>query len=1296
VRLVLRCPCDPRPSSARVGAVGAPLPFAGVVVLLPGDASTESGIRNENPDRELLYRLRVHFFVSRPDQTRSTSVDVLYVSEEPRVPAPVRSQFEQRVPDVEVSAATRPDAVLERLSSGRIDCVVTAQELSSRTGVGLVEAIRARGHDLPVLLFSDGGSDELARRALRAGVTDYVPVGSSDEDVSLLAGRVRRAVAETRDRRRTRRLDTPDHKWLERTTDAVYAVDADWRIEYMNETMADRVGRDPETLVGKSLWEEFPSIVGTEVERRYRTAMETGLPVSFEKRLDDPFGYWVQVRAFPDANGLTVFSRDVTEERKRQQELERQETVLQTVYDAVLVIDDAFTVQFANAAAARGIGDYTTAAVEGESLGELLERVVSDEDARRFTRAVRETLDGGDDSAGPYDVDLQLGVETSLERRCYDVRLTPFENDGGRQVLVVARDLTDQYEVRRQLERERNRLRELQTVMADATLSNDERVRSLLEVCCESLGLDVGIVSEVEGDTYTVQSAYAPDAPIEPGDSFDLSMTYCDEVVRQDSVCAFVDAVDEGKASHPAYQQFELEAYIGAPLTVDGNRFGTINFSSPTARATPFDDSERTLVELMAELVGTELSRERRRRALERQRVLFERAQDIADIGIWEYDPAAEALHWSSGVRRIHGVDAEYEPTLADGVDFYHPDDRDRIAGEVERAVRTGGSYDLDLRIVRSDGEVRDVRAWGQSVTGLDGQPVLRGVLQDITDRKRRERELQRARQQFETFTENVDHAFFLVPPDYSEVTFVNAAAEELYGVSEHELRRDPTAWLDRIHPDDVDAVEAAVDAQGTAAVDWPQVQQFRLQHPERGVLWLRARIYPIRDDGEVVQLAGIAADVTQVEKHGRKLERLQQYTSRLIDVSDTAEAARIGVDAAIDVVGVDFCRIQLQRASQPASAASERGTADGGETAYERSAGDGPLSTFARQALEERPAAVGRDGDGDGDGDGGDASSRHAPIVIPLEGHGTICVSELDAAAFDDIDTTLLELLAEALAGALSRAERTTLLRERERELEAQNDRLEKFASIVSHDLRNPLGVANGYLELAEERCEPAYFEKTASALDRMEALVDDLLTLSTAGTALEAWSACPLAAVARDAWEYVETANATLRVEADVPTVEGDESILTQLFENLFRNSVEHGSTDSRPAAGDSVEHGSTTPRSQARGGSVEQSTTGGRMTTGDAAGPGGDDAGVTVRVGPLSDRAGFYVADDGVGIPPEKREEVFEYGYTSSADGTGFGLAIVTDLAAVHGWSVDLTESVAGGARFEFGVPESGIND
>ena len=77
----------------------------------------------------------------------------------------------------------------------------------------------------------------------------------------------------------------------------------------------------------------------------------------------------------------------------------------------------------------------------------------------------------------------------------------------------------------------------------------------------------------------------------------------------------------------------------------------------------------------------------------------------------------------------------------------------------------------------------------------------------------------------------------------------------------------------------------------------------------------------------------------------------------------------------------------------------------------------------------------------------------------------------------------------------------------------------------------------------------------------------------------------------------------------------------------------------------------------------------------------------AGGTVTVGPLSDGSGFYVADDGPGIPAAERETIFETGYTTSDSGTGFGLSIVEDVVREHGWDVSVTESDAGGARFEF---------
>ena len=78
------------------------------------------------------------------------------------------------------------------------------------------------------------------------------------------------------------------------------------------------------------------------------------------------------------------------------------------------------------------------------------------------------------------------------------------------------------------------------------------------------------------------------------------------------------------------------------------------------------------------------------------------------------------------------------------------------------------------------------------------------------------------------------------------------------------------------------------------------------------------------------------------------------------------------------------------------------------------------------------------------------------------------------------------------------------------------------------------------------------------------------------------------------------------------------------------------------------------------------------------------GGD---VTVVVGPLVDGEGFFVADDGPGIPEADREAIFDVGVTTRDSGTGVGLSIVETVAEAHGWSVAVTESADGGARFEF---------
>jgi len=265
---------------------------------------------------------------------------------------------------------------------------------------------------------------------------------------------------------------------------------------------------------------------------------------------------------------------------------------------------------------------------------------------------------------------------------------------------------------------------------------------------------------------------------------------------------------------------------------------------------------------------------------------------------------------------------------------------------------------------------------------------------------------------------------------------------------------------------------------------------------------------------------------------------------------------------------------------------------------------------------------------------------------------------------------------------------------KEREEELQRQVDRLEEFTGVVSHDLRNPLNVAMGRLDIATEECDSQHLAQVADALDRMEAIIEDTLTLARQGQTVDETEPVAVGSLIEDCWEVVDSGDAELQV-LDEFTVEADRNRLSQIFENLFRNAVEHSSTSpGSQARGDAVEHGSsdtatespgaahsaTSRRPQARPAREEQSTP------------------VTIRVGQLTvmhtaTRAetdgtfGFFVEDDGPGIDPDRREAVFEPGESSRDDGTGFGLSIVKRIAEAHGWEVSLDESFEGGARFEF---------
>ncbi|WP_336330765.1 sensor histidine kinase [Haloarcula sp. CGMCC 1.2071] len=239
---------------------------------------------------------------------------------------------------------------------------------------------------------------------------------------------------------------------------------------------------------------------------------------------------------------------------------------------------------------------------------------------------------------------------------------------------------------------------------------------------------------------------------------------------------------------------------------------------------------------------------------------------------------------------------------------------------------------------------------------------------------------------------------------------------------------------------------------------------------------------------------------------------------------------------------------------------------------------------------------------------------------------------------AFRNMRDTLRSQIRQAQA-AREEAERSS------HELERQNERLDEFASTLSHDLRNPLTVARGHVELLATRLSDpetdaadlqSHIEKLEDAHDRIESIIDDVLTLTRKGASVEETAPVPLEAVVTDAWDNIDNKSASIEV-AGSRTIDADRTRLLRALENLFRNALDHVGPE------------------------------------------------VTVTVG-LTEH-GFYVADDGPGIPSEAVDNIFEYGHTTSADGTGLGLSIVKTIAEAHGWRLYIDTTYPDGAMFVF---------
>jgi len=464
----------------------------------------------------------------------------------------------------------------------------------------------------------------------------------------------------------------------------------------------------------------------------------------------------------------------------------------------------------------------------------------------------------------------------------------------------------------------------------------------------------------------------------------------------------------------------------------------------------------------------------------------------------------------------------------------------------------------------------------------------------------------------FESTLDRITDAFFALD-NREQFVFLNSQAEFLLDVDAEAVEGErfwdvfPAAVSTTFYREFKDAMEAQEETSFE--------EYYRPLNR-----WFEVNAYPSEDG-----LSVFLRDVTEQVQLQGKLQKLHDVTRELIVAdSDTDIAART-VDAAEEVL--EFPLVAVWRYNDGTALLDPIAWSPEIDDRVEEMTPLGPESRFIwavyesgeRRHLGFVPATT---------------STSHHPgsvtseLLVPVGEYGVLGAYADERDAFDETDVKLFRLLASTVESAFARTQR-------EREIAQRNERLDEFASVVSHDLRNPLNIASGHIELARGvEDDEEHLDRIVESLRRMERLIEDLLARARGDRNLDREHVA-LEAAAWEAWAGVDTGDATLDVRGSA-NLDADLDRLIQLFENLFRNAVEHG--------------------------------------------------GPTVAVAVGTHQDGFYVADDGPGIPAGEHDAVFEQGVSGVEDGTGYGLSIVADIVEGHGWRITATDGEAGGARFE----------
>jgi len=426
-------------------------------------------------------------------------------------------------------------------------------------------------------------------------------------------------------------------------------------------------------------------------------------------------------------------------------------------------------------------------------------------------------------------------------------------------------------------------------------------------------------------------------------------------------------------------------------------------------------------------------------------RELFEKASD----GVFLHDPETGVVV-DANPRACEMTGYSREELIGETVAQFSADEPAyTVETARERIVRaaTEESQSFEWKNVRKNGET----FWSEislKRTTIGGEERILAIARDVTERKRKERELERSERQFRQIAEAVDEVIYLASADLSETYYLSPAYEDVWGEPVEEMYEDPGAFLSAVHPEDREPLVDWLDEVQAELTD-PAVEErdvyeydYRVARDD-DVRWIEGRLYPIRDDdGTASRIASVNRDVTDQRRREQTLESFHEATERLTGAETPAEASEIAVGAAASAL--EFPYVAVYR--------------------YDEAAGRlGVTATTDR--LEERVGAVDAVEPGDHawqvfvEGDAfrtaADSAERVlgvedlSELQIPLGRHGLLLVGTTADRGFDTDDVEAAQILAARLEAGLNHVEGEREIAARERRLEAETSRADRLATL-------------------------------------------------------------------------------------------------------------------------------------------------------------------------------------------------------------------------------------------------------